>query len=164
MSEIISITGEESVEDLISMIDSQKDNDGEFGVISLICLTTKFTNPATFNQFRKKLMQDRPEIYAKYEDSLNLGAQPKKNNSEGVLSNGCFIATATMRNYNHPIVLDLRNFRDLFLLKSWYGRLFVKSYYFFGPFFAKLISKSKLLRLLSLYLIIKPIHNLIKRI
>ena len=27
-------------------------------------------------------------------------------------SGGCFVATATMGDYNHPVVIDLRNFRD----------------------------------------------------
>ena len=149
-----SINGKESVEDLIAMVDRQ-DEKSIGGVIAMICMTTQFTNPATFNQFTKKLKYDRPEIYNKFKDAFN--ASDTNNNS------GCFVATATMRNYNHPIVLDLRNFRDLFLLKSWYGRLFVKSYYLVGPFFARLISKSKLLRSLSFNLLILPIHNLIKR-
>ena len=150
------IKGKESVEDLIAMVDRQDDPSG---VISMICMTTRLTNPATYNQFTKKLKQERPEVYNKYKDAFNEVSDSNTNKNSG-----CFVATATMRDYNHPIVLDLRNFRDLFLFKRWYGRLFVKFYYFIGPFFARLISKSKLLRLLSLNLIIKPIHNLIKKI
>tara|TARA_B100000787_G_C16147127_1_gene274790 strand:- start:493 stop:969 length:477 start_codon:yes stop_codon:yes gene_type:complete len=156
-----SINGKESVEDLIAMVDRQDDGDHIGGVIAMICMTTQFTNPATFNQFTKKLKQDRPEIYDKCKDAFSASGS---NASDTNNNSGCFVATATMRNYNHPIVLDLRNFRDLFLLKSWYGRLFVKSYYLVGPFFARLISKSKLLRSLSFNLLIVPIHNLIKKI
>ena len=152
-----SINGEESVEDLIAMVDRQDDKSIS-AVLSMIYMTTQFTNPATYNQFTKKLKKERPEVYNKHKDVFNVS-----NTSDTNKNSGCFVATATMRNYNHPIVLDLRNFRDLFLLKSWHGRLFVKSYYSFGPFFARLISKSKLLRLLSLNLLIKPIHNLIKK-
>ena len=146
-----SINGKESVEDLIAMVDRQDDPSG---VIALISMTTQMTNPATFHQFTKKMKKERPDIYDKYKDIL--GGKDKK-------ESGCFVATATMKNYNHPVVLDLRNFRDLFLLKSWYGRLFVKSYYFLGPFFAKLISKSEIFRILSLKLLIRPIHTLIKK-
>ena len=155
-----SINGKESVEDLIAMVDRQ-DEKSIGAVIAMISMTTQFTNPATFNQFTKKLKQDRPEIYDKCKDVFSASGS---NTSDTNNNSGCFVATATMKNYNHPIVLDLRNFRDLFLLKSWYGRLFVKSYYLVGPFFARLISKSKLLRSLSFNLLIVPIHNLIKRI
>jgi hypothetical protein len=149
------VDGSESVEVLLEMVFT---SENPSTVIVMICMTTQYTNPATFNQFRKELKNKNPELYSENSSALDFDKKKTKGNK------GCFIATATMGDYNHPVVLDLRNFRDLFLLKSWYGRLFVKSYYFFGPFFAKLISKSKLLRLLSLNLLLKPIHNLIKRI
>jgi hypothetical protein len=63
--DVVFITGKETVEDLISMVDKQDDPSG---VISLICMTTKLTNPATFNQFIKKLSKERPEVYNKFSD------------------------------------------------------------------------------------------------
>jgi len=83
--------------------------------------------------------------------------------SSGMNNSGCFIATATMGNYNHPVVLDLRNYRDMFLSNSLYGRLFIKVYYYFSPFIARLISKSPLLKTLSLKLLIGPIHAVVKK-
>ena len=147
-----SITGKESVEDLIAMVDRQ---DNPSGVIAMISLTTQMTNPATYNQFASKLKKERPEIYNKYKKIFN----PSDSNDKS----SCFIATATMKDYNHPIVIDLRNFRDMFLLKNVFGRIFIRIYYFFGPFFARLISKFELLRLLSFNFLIKPLHKLIKK-
>lgn len=56
---------------------------------------------------------------------------------------GCFIATACYGDYNAPEVLVLRQYRDEKLLKSFFGKGFVRFYYFVSPFFASLISKSK---------------------
>ena len=82
---------------------------------------------------------------------INIG-----NNTYG--SSGCFIATATMGSYNNPIVKDLRIFRDTFLQKSYFGREFIKIYYKFGPYPAKLIAKSLILRKISYFLIIRPLY------
>ena len=74
-------------------------------------------------------------------------------------SGGCFVATATMGDYNHPVVIDLRKFRDKKLNKTFLGRLFIKFYYTFGPYPAGIISKSKKLRNLSLKYLIEPLHR-----
>jgi len=78
-------------------------------------------------------------------------------------SGGCFVATATMGDYDHPVVLDLRVFRDETLSKSLLGNLFIKFYYTFGPYPAAIIAKSSKLRELSLKYIIKPLHKLVMR-
>lgn len=38
---------------------------------------------------------------------------------------GCFVATACLGDYNHPVVLDLRRFRDEFLKRKTWGRHFM---------------------------------------
>lgn len=56
---------------------------------------------------------------------------------------GCFIATAA---YGSPFTEELdyfRAFRDTFLNQNMYGRMFVKTYYQYGPFFSKIIEKSE---------------------
>ena len=151
-----SITGKESVEDLIAMVNRQ---DNPNGVIAMICMTTKLTNPATFNQFTKELKNKRPDLYKDH----NLAKLLNSGNNQQNNSSACFIATATLGDYNHPVVIDLRNFRDMFLLKNIFGRIFIRIYYFFGPFFAELISKFEPLRLLSFNFLIKPLHKLIKK-
>jgi tetratricopeptide (TPR) repeat protein len=71
---------------------------------------------------------------------------------------GCFIATASMGNYDHPVVLDLRFFRDNWLLKRDWGISFTKWYYKHGPIAASFIEKSVILKKLTFFLIIKPLQ------
>ncbi len=151
-----SINGNESVDDLLAMVNRQDDPSG---VIALICLTTAMTNPATFRQFSIELKNKHPEIYEKHKDALNISNKNTSNKKSG-----CFIATATMRDYNHPIVLDLRNFRDMYLLKSLFGQLLVKIYYRFSPTIAKIILKNSFCRQMTLIFLIKPIHKLITKL
>ena len=67
MSNVESINGNESVKDLMDMINRQDDPSG---VMSLICMTTRMTNPATFNQFAKRLKKEKPELYNKFSDLI----------------------------------------------------------------------------------------------
>jgi hypothetical protein len=82
--------------------------------------------------------------------------QPKKENE------GCFIATATLGNYDHPVVIQLRSFRDNWILKKSWGEAFVRNYYFYGHILSKSISSSIILRKLSYYFIIKPLYLISK--
>lgn len=75
------ITGNESVQDLMDMIDRQDDPSG---VISLICLTTANTNPATFHEFIKELKNQKPGLLNKNKDKLKLFDNDNKKSS------GCF--------------------------------------------------------------------------
>jgi hypothetical protein len=74
--------------------------------------------------------------------------QPKK---------GCFVATATMGNYNHPIVIELQHFRDHYLINKTWGVKFINWYYKNGPVIANYISKSIVLKKISLWFLIKPL-------
>lgn len=73
---------------------------------------------------------------------------------------GCFIATAAMGSYDHPLVLDLRDFRDNWLKNRVWGENFIKNYYNYSPRFAAYIEKKNILKLLSYLLIVKPLHIL----
>ena len=55
---------------------------------------------------------------------------------------GCYIATAIYGSYDCPQVWILRRFRDRYLLKSNFGTLFVKVYYFISPKLVKKFGKS----------------------
>lgn len=72
----------------------------------------------------------------------------------------CFIATATMGSYNHPSVLELRSFRDEWILEKFWGETFVKLYYKIGPYFAALIKESRTLKKVSYVTIVKPLTTL----
>jgi hypothetical protein len=79
----------------------------------------------------------------------------QSNQSKG--SSGCFIATATMGSYDHPEVMQLRNFRDNWILEKKWGEGFVAWYYHYGSIAAKSIEKSYVLKKLSYLLIVKPL-------
>ena len=74
------------------------------------------------------------------------------------LSGGkCFIATATMGSYDHPQVMELRDFRDYWILQKRWGEGFVKWYYHYGAIAAKFIEKSFVLKKICYLLIVKPL-------
>lgn len=82
---------------------------------------------------------------------------PKPSNTSG-----CFIATTVYGNYNHPVVLDLRHFRDYWLKKRETGKKFIRWYYSKGPKFASWIGKTKLRKTLAFVFIVKPLHLIIR--
>lgn len=59
--------------------------------------------------------------------------KPSSSYSSSSSSGGCYIATMAYGSYDHPQVMVLRWYRDNILQKSWYGRLFVKVYYYLSP-------------------------------
>ena len=69
--------------------------------------------------------------------------KPQKSTASG--KSGCYIATACYGNEFAPEVLHLKVFRDNILAKNYFGRLFIKSYYFLSPPIAeKLKGKERL--------------------
>jgi hypothetical protein len=79
-------------------------------------------------------------------------------------ASGCFIATAAMGNYDHPVVMDLRLFRDNWLLKRNWGISFTKWYYTHGPKVASIIEKSTYMKKITFYVIVKPLQLLTKKL
>lgn len=80
-NEIIYITGDETVEELISKVDAQVKRDGKEGstaVLTLIRSTTAITNPATYNQFLKRLRFARPTLYTENEKFLEIDTNQNK--------------------------------------------------------------------------------------
>ena len=84
----------------------------------------------------------------------------KRSSSSG--GDGCFIATSVYGDYDHPIVFDLRQFRDNWLAKKNYGRKFIQWYYQKGPMLASWIDKTKTRKLFALAIIVKPLHFFVK--
>ena len=80
------------------------------------------------------------------------------------LKSGCFVATAVYGNYDHPVVLDLRYFRDSFLTHKNWGRSFISLYYTHSPNWANIIRRNRVFRALTLLLVIKPLHIFVKLI
>jgi hypothetical protein len=89
--------------------------------------------------------------------------EPANSSKTSQSKTGCFIATATMGDYNHPVVMDLRHFRDNWLSKQSWGPSFVNWYYRNSPSAAKFIERNKYLRKVVFYILIKPLHLISKR-
>lgn len=58
-------------------------------------------------------------------------------NVQGKTSGGCYVATAVYGSYNCPQVWTLRRFRDYTLAETWYGRVFIRTYYAISPTLVK---------------------------
>ena len=84
--------------------------------------------------------------------------KPKVEEEKG----GCFIATACYNDYDHPIVLQLRFFRDDFLQKHGWGQRFIKAYYKHSPKYAMYIARHNFLKAISKFIIVKPLYYLSK--
>lgn len=56
-------------------------------------------------------------------------------------SGGCYVATCVYGSYDCPEVWTLRRYRDHTLAQTWYGRLFIKAYYFISPKAVSLFGK-----------------------
>ena len=107
-----------------------------------------------FDHATKKITFIRDEKLLALWQKLEPETAPKKK--------GCFIATAAMGNYDHPVVMDLRIFRDNWLLKRQWGINFTNWYYTHGPKAANVIEKSIALRILTFALIVKPLQLITK--
>ncbi len=96
-----------------------------------------------------------------YDNSLFTESLSKSLKPSG--GGGCFIATAAMGDYDHPVVVDLRFFRDNWLLKRKWGVNFTNWYYTHGPIAANAIEKSIVLRKITFLLIVKPLQIITSR-
>lgn len=61
------------------------------------------SDPLSFDNYEEEFCSMRC-----FDQFLTRGYKPTKRS-------GCFVATACLGDYNHPVVLDLRRFRDEFL-------------------------------------------------
>lgn len=97
------------------------------------------------------LLEKAKSLGANVEDDLKmarnlvgfLGEETRQNSKEksalssGKSNGGCYIATCVYGSYDCPEVWRLRRYRDCYLKNKWWGRLFIKLYYFISP---KLVS------------------------
>lgn len=72
-----------------------------------------------------------------YTNAGSQNIQKCRNVIKGVQTNstsgGCYVATSVYGSYDCPEVWTLRRFRDNTLDATWYGRLFIKTYYAISP-------------------------------
>ena len=58
-------------------------------------------------------------------------------------SGGCYVATCVYGSYDCPQVWTLRRYRDETLGATWYGRLFIRTYYAISPTLVKWFGKTR---------------------
>lgn len=75
---------------------------------------------------------------------------------------GCFIATACFDYYDAPEVMELRKFRDNYLLTKAIGKQFVAFYYRIAPSFSKFLVRHHYVKLIVKNIILRPIVFIIK--
>lgn len=90
---------------------------------------------------------DIAEIKAQLkQDQLTLQQQQflltQRSMQRSTSSGGCYIATCVYGSYDCPQVWTLRRFRDNILGATWYGRLFIRVYYFASPILVKLFGRT----------------------
>ena len=106
-----------------------------------------------WNRAESKLKEFNPDVHVQNVSS-------NSNNS----SSGCFIATASAGNYDHPSVLQLRFFRDNFLNNFFIGRMFMKFYYKTSPPIADYISSRPIIKKLVFDYFVKPLSGFTERL
>jgi len=74
----------------------------------------------------------------------------------------CFIATAAYGSPLAPEVDALRTLRDRFLMRTAWGRAFVRAYYFVSPALASVIAKSGALKYWARVAFLRPMIFLLR--
>ena len=69
--------------------------------------------------------------------SSELTDENAANSSNSSSSGGCYVATCVYGSYDCPQVWTLRRYRDDTLGSTWYGRLFIRTYYAISPTLVK---------------------------
>lgn len=62
---------------------------------------------------------------------------PSETPVDNTKGGGCYVATAVYGSYDCPQVWTLRRFRDYTLAETWYGRVFIRTYYAISPTLVK---------------------------
>jgi hypothetical protein len=79
-----------------------------------------------------------PPRYSSTPSTRSYSSSSSKKSSEG-----CYIATMVYGDYDHPKVMILRQYRDEYLLKSFWGRCFVRVYYYLSPKAVRILHDKK---------------------
>lgn len=105
--------------------------------------TTLTVDENTFLEYIQLLINENPNSPVFNLDAIkktrvlnqfNWGKASSTNNKSG-----CFVATTVYGDYNAKEVISLRIYRDEVLSKSQLGKIFISTYYLFGPHIAKFV-------------------------
>lgn len=105
------------------------------------------------DEFLKERQMDAPTT-----SQTNVAPATSKTQSE---ESNCFVITATMGDASHPVVQAYRQYRDTELLSTTIGRFMISVYYKVGPILAIPVRQFKIIRFLSLKLLVNPLHRMI---
>ena len=84
------------------------------------------------------------ELMRKYHRNSNSYNNARTNvNTERTEKKGCYIATCVYGTYDCPEVWVLRRYRDYYLNSHWWGKIFIKIYYFLSPIVVKMFGTNK---------------------
>ena len=92
------------------------------------------------NNNKKFNIDSSSNIAYKLQNILNSFSTMNRPNSDG---GNCYVATLVFQSYESPQVKALRKFRDQILLKTHYGKEFVKYYYSIGPHLISFLKDKK---------------------
>lgn len=73
---------------------------------------------------------------------------------------GCFVATCVYGSYDCSQVWVLRRYRDNVLAEKWYGKVFIKAYYFIGPALVRWFGESKWFKMVWRGKLDRMVHKL----
>lgn len=131
---------------LIEQIDKSVHNEYSSLIVTIVlayCIeysntTEKFTNViSVLNKVKQFEMSS--EVRRRFNSNFNILTTNQANISSS--SGGCYIATLVYGSYDAPGVLELRSFRDDRLATTWFGRLFIKTYYSISPSLVRILKK-----------------------
>lgn len=94
--------------------------------------------------FSKESLEKFSSKVKQYDPNYGVNSDNKSNgsNNSGNSSGGCYVATCVYGSYDCPQVWTLRRYRDDTLGSTWYGRLFIRTYYAISPTLVKWFGKT----------------------
>ena len=117
-----------------------------------IIFAANLAHPNDVEMFDSMMELLEKDVIAKY----NIPFNPNSNAANGAANNtpnntanntpkkgGCYVATCVYGSYDCPQVWTLRRYRDETLGATWYGRMFIRTYYAVSPTIVKLFGNTK---------------------
>ena len=89
------------------------------------------------NSIRDAYVAELRQIHQMCNESFILPLIEEVKNNKFESRGGCYVATCVYGSYDCPQVWTLRRFRDDTLGSTWYGRLFIRTYYAISPTLVK---------------------------
>lgn len=96
-----------------------------------------------WNFYRGKYTKDQVNYYLEKIRKYNESYETPDFLKAPTRSGGCYVATAVYGSYDCPEVWTLRRYRDYEMALTWYGRLFIYTYYAISPTIVKLFGHTE---------------------